>query len=98
MAKINREMISRLLQESFHHISNISAKVEKLREAWEREDRFALYSSLKEYVEFKANCGSIFGYGDFFVWLFDDEDFKDARPWTIKEDYNKEYTRFLSLL
>ena len=99
MVKINVELLEKFLQESFTLIADINSKREKLNEAWIRENgSYSLYASLREYVEFKANCGSLFGLGDFFVWLFDDEGLSDARPWTLDKKHKKEYDSFLILL
>ncbi len=82
----------------FQLIPDFYLKKQKLYDSWNREGGNSLYSSLKDFVEYKANCGSIWGYGDFFVWLFNDDKFYDSRPWKLPIKYKEAYLHFVGNL
>lgn len=82
----------------FQLIPDFYLKKQKLYDSWNREGGNSLYSSLKDFVEYKANCGSIWGYGDFFVWLFNDDKFYDSRPWNLPVKYKEAYLHFVDIL
>ena len=79
-------------------IPEYNLKKEKLNDAWEREGGLAIYPSLKDFVEYKANCGSLFGNGDFFVWLFGDDNLSDSRPWNLPSQHKEAYQQFITIL